>query len=128
MAGPKQLLTEEQYKRWYARHRVVEQSRRWRQRAEANPIKALPPSERGEMPLTYSVIEAFWHPLACECGSCEGVIGEAAKKVRMDMRPIPPAVKSVVSRLPELPDPALPLLQDALEEVRSRLDRQTTQH
>ncbi|QGH78695.1 hypothetical protein SEA_WESAK_54 [Microbacterium phage Wesak] len=54
MAGPKDLLTPEQYKRWYARHKQVEKERQWRERLRNNPINALPLSERGKLPDTSS--------------------------------------------------------------------------
>lgn len=115
MSGPKDLLTPEQYERWLARHRVVEQQRVWRIELENNPIKAVPDEDRGELPQTFSIEEAFWHKLSCECGSCDSKLSRVIKQVRLDMRPIPPAVKSVVSLHPELPSQALPLLQDAVE-------------
>ncbi|QOC56144.1 hypothetical protein SEA_ZHENGYI_52 [Microbacterium phage Zhengyi] len=54
MSGPKDLLTPEQYKHWYARHKQVEKERQWRIRLEKNPIRALPIEERGELPDTSS--------------------------------------------------------------------------
>jgi len=126
VSSKKQELSPEAYERWYARHRVKELERRRRIQAEANPIKALPLEERGELRETYSLEEAFWHPLACECGSCEGRYH--IKQVRLLMKPIPPAVKSVVAHLPELPSQVLRLLQDVEERFLSTEDSQTTQH
>jgi hypothetical protein len=117
MPGKKQELDPEAYERWYARHRVVETERRRRIRDEQNPIKALPVEERGVLRETYSLEEAFWHPLHCECGSCDGRYH--IKQVRLMMRPIPPAVKSVTAHLPELPNPVQRLLQDVEERFLS---------
>jgi len=122
VSGPKDVLTPEQYKRWLERHRVVEKARKWGIINENNPIMALPDGERGELPETFSVEEMFWHPLACECGSCLGPTAKAIKLIRMNMSPIPPAVKSVVSPLPELPRPVLHHLQVVVAEVLSKQD------
>ena len=127
MAGPKDLLTPEQYDRWYKRHRIVEQARQDRIKLEENPIKALPEEERGELPQTWSIAEAFWHKLGCECGSCSCKLSQQIKQVRMGMRPIPPAVKSVVSHLPSLPDRAQPLLRDAVSAFLSSQDEHSKQ-
>ena len=122
MAGPKDYLTPEQYERWYARHKVVERQRQWKVALEKNPINELPEEERGELPETYSLAEAYWHPIGCECGSCEGPAAEAAKQLRLSERPVPPAIKSVVSRLPPLPDHVRLHLQAVEEAVQSRED------
>src|SRR6478735_12673188 len=126
MSGKKQELSPEAYERWYARHRVVERERRRRIQREKNPINAVPVEQRGVLRETYSLEEAFWHPLHCECGSCEGRYH--IKQVRLMMKPIPPAVKSVVAHLPELPSQVLRLLQDVEERFLSTEDSQTTQH
>lgn len=118
MAGPKDYLTPEQYERWYKQHRITEKQRQWRLALEANPIKALPLEERGPVLGTFSMQEAFWHPLACECGSCLGRMAQEMKNLRMSMRPIPPAVKALVSHLPELPHQALLHLQAAVERAQ----------
>lgn len=57
MAGPKDLLSPEQYKHWYARHKQVEKERQWRIRLEENPINALPVHMRGALPNTSSPLE-----------------------------------------------------------------------
>ncbi|QKY80413.1 hypothetical protein SEA_PABST_55 [Microbacterium phage Pabst] len=57
MAGPKDLLTPEQYKHWYARHKMVEKERQWKIKLENNPINALPVHERGELPDTSTILE-----------------------------------------------------------------------
>lgn len=122
MVGPKELLTPEQYKRWYARHKVVERQRLWKIKNEANPIKALPESQRGPLPETYSLAEMFWHPVACECGSCSCPIAKRIKDYRLSLKPVPPAVKALTSYLPELPSQVQSRLQAFEEEVRSTGD------
>ena len=122
MAGIRELRGEEKYQLWLKRHVPVERQRKWRIINEANPIKALDESQRGPLPQTFSLAEMYWHPLACECGSCLGLPARVVKQVRMDTRPIPPAVKSVVSRLPELPDPVALHLRDAVVEALSKRD------
>ena len=126
MTGPKEVLGPEQYKRWLERHRVVEKARKWKIINEENPINALDESERGELPETYSLVEAFWHPVACECGSCLGIPAYAVKQFRLSLRPIPPAVKSVVSPLPELPRPVLLRLPVVAEEALLRRDSEAS--
>ena len=88
----------------YARWKLVEQQRRWKIENDANPIVLIPMSDR-VMPLTYSLEEAYWHPITCDCGSCQG--RKAVKQVRMGERPVPPAVRSVGSPLPPLSDQTL---------------------
>lgn len=119
MAGPKDIMSPEQYERWYARHRQVERQRQWAAKLQANPIEAIPEAERGDLPQTFSLQEAFYHKLSCDCGSCASKLSEEIKKVRLAMRPTPPAVRSRVSPLPELPSQVLPLLQDVVERVLS---------
>ena len=120
MTGKKQELTPEQYQRWLSRHRVSEKARIDRLKLEANPIKAIPEEER-VLPETYSLEEAFWHPVACGCGSCQGPVPKAIKQYRLSLRPIPPAVKSVTSDLPELPDQIRNHLQVVSEQVLSTI-------
>ena len=126
MAGIRELRGEEKYQLWLKRHVPVERQRKWRLINEANPIRALDEHERGPLPQTFSLAEMYWHPLACECGSCAGVVAQAVKQFRMSQRPIPPAVKSVVSRLPELPDQIVPHLRDVAEEALSKLGSQAS--
>lgn len=122
MAGPKDILSPEKYEHWLKQHRVAENRRIWKIKNEENPIKALPLEERGELPQTFSVLEAFWHPTSCECGGCIGDFAQQVKQIRLDMRPIPPAVKSATSRLPALPSLAQRLLRVAVEEALSSQD------
>ena len=102
----------------YARWRAVETQRVWRLANEANPIKAIPMHER-VMPQTYSLEEAYWHKIDCDCGSCQGQVAKAIKQERLRERPVPPAVKGLESRLPQLPDQTLRRLRAVEAEVRS---------
>jgi hypothetical protein len=110
----------------YARWRAVEDQRVWRIANEKNPIVKLPVRER-VMPATYSLEEAFWHKLTCDCACCQGFVAKAIKQVRLDMRPVPPAVKGLESRLPRLPDPLLRHLQAVEAEALSTGDWRTSQ-
>lgn len=107
------------YARALARWRRQENQRLWKIKNDENPIILIDEGVR-VMPETFSFTEMFFHKLTCECGSCQGPIAKAVKQVRLDMRPVPPAVKSLVTHLPELPRQSLPLLRDAVERVRSK--------
>lgn len=88
----------ERYERW----KLVEQQRRWALGLIQNPIIVLEEEDR-VMPETSSLVEAFWHPVGCSCGSCEGPFAKQAKEIRLTQRPPIPSVTSLVSRLPPLP-------------------------
>ena len=126
MAGPKDLLSEEAYDRWLKRHRLIERERQWRIRLENNPVAALPLGSRGPLPETWSAEEAFFHALGCECGSCDGTTSQNLKALRLSIRPIPPAIRSTVTRLPSVPHHLRPLLRVVVEASQSTEDWQTT--
>ena len=88
----------------YPRWKQVEQQRRWDLMYMMNPIVVLEPEDR-VMPETTSLVEAFWHPVGCTCGPCEGPFAKQAKEIRLTTKPVLPAVRSLVSRLPPLPHP-----------------------
>jgi hypothetical protein len=123
MTGPKERLSPEAYERWYARHKVTERKRQWEEMLAKNPINALDESDRGPLPETYSLVEAYWHPIDCNCGSCQGPAAKEAKELRMSERPIPAAVKSAGSRLPATPDLVLLRLQAVEERALSSEDQ-----
>lgn len=127
MAGPKDLLTPEQYERWLTQHRMTEKARVHRLKLEDNPIKALPEEERGELPQTFSISEAYWHPLLCECGSCNSTLSKVIKDTRLNTRPMPSAVRSVMNPLPELSGQALRHLLDVIEAFLSSQDEHSKQ-
>ena len=120
MTGPKQKLSPEQYARWLHMHRIAERKRLDKIKRIDREIRVLPLEERCELEETYSLEEAYWHPLSCECGSCDGRY--YIKEIRLAERPIPPAVKSGATRLPELPYLQLLRLQVAEEAARSTED------
>lgn len=103
----------------YERWRIVEQKRRWELMMLQNPIVLLEVEDR-VMPETTSLTEAFWHPLSCTCGSCEGPFAKRAKEIRLSTKPVPPAVRSLVTRLPQLPHQAQLRLLAVEAEARLR--------
>jgi hypothetical protein len=113
MPGPKQKLSPEKYKIWLEQHRAAEKIRRARIKEEASPLVVVPVEQRPALQNAYGLDEMFWHPLLCECGSCKSIVAPAIKAIRMEQRPIPPAVKARVSHLPQVPSQLLPLLQAA---------------
>ena len=125
MVGPKEVFGDK-YPIWLERHVMVERQRQWKIRNAENPINALPVEERGDIPETSSIREAFWHSLACECGSCDGDLPKVVKAVRLSIRPIPPGIKSLETRLPPIPYLAQRLLRVALSATLSTEDEPTT--
>ena len=125
MVTRKEYPDEVAYQRAMRRWRLKENERLWRIKNEKNPIIVIDDEEARVMPQTFSLAEMFYHPHACECGSCLSIPAQAVKKVRMDMRPIPPAIKSLIRPLPEVPHQVLPLLLDAVEEALSRAGSRT---
>ena len=112
----------DKYDAWYKRHRVVENQRIWNKELEENPIRLVPEYER-EMPEeTYSLAQAFYHPIGCECGSCIDALGRLIKVAHVNYFKSEPWVRAASSPIPELPDRILRHLQAVEEEVRSRPD------
>ena len=114
----------DKYDVWYKRHRVVENQRVWRLEMEANPMNKVPDYEREMPPETYSLEQAFFHPINCECGSCIDTLGRLIKIVHLDHYKKMPWVRSASSQIPQLPHQILLHLQAVEEEVRSRPDLQ----
>ena len=120
MVGMKEKLGDN-YERWYKRHRLVEQYRVWKKTMEEVSVPFLPDYER-ELPETYSLIEAFYHPSWCKCGSCVSPLGLLMKKIHVDAHKEEPWTRGPSSLLPTPPDHLLPLLQDAAAIVLSPPD------
>ena len=127
MTGPKQKLSPEKYAIWLEQHKSAEMARRQRIRDSAHPIVKLPLDARARLDNAYELEAMYWHPLACECGSCQSVVGPTIKEVRMSERPIPPAVKALVSPLPPLSDQTLQRLRAVEAQALSTLADPSTQ-
>ena len=125
MTGMKEKLGDK-YPQWYARHRLVENQRVWRIAMEKNPINPIPEYER-TLPPTYSLEEAFYHPIGCPCGSCDGPLGSLCKYIHVTQAKDEPWVRGATSPLPQLPHQILRLLQDAEEVALSPPDHSSSQ-
>lgn len=120
----KERLGPEKYELWYRRHRLIENQRVWRKEMEANPLNLLPDYERAAPTDTYSLEQAFFHPIGCECGSCIDTLGRLIKIAHLDYFKDQPWVRGVTSPLPELPDQILDHLRSVEKQVLSNQDRQ----
>ena len=120
MVGPK-ARGPEAYERWLEKHKIAEKKRKWKLQMEENPIPALPESERGELPMTNSLLEAYWHPVRCDCGSCLGDAALAVKAVRLEQRPtVMHITRSSGNPFPELPRQIQARLLAVSAEARSK--------
>ena len=112
------------YDAWYARHRIVENQRVWRIEAERNPMNTVPDYERTMPTETYSLEQAFYHPLGCQCGSCQGTLGRLIKVAHVNYFKDEPWVRGASSQTPTMPHQILLHLQAVEEEVLSNQDLQ----